>query len=701
LIGPYNLYFPPMKKILRLFHAVNPYLILLLVWISGTHFTIYGQGRLSDTINLYPATIVALHPKADDVVSLHLDYLDKMEYDGGALLNNITGISSIRKSGAYGFDPVIRGFKYDQINMVFNGGLSATAACPNRMDPPTSQMAPNMIQRIEIVKGPHALRYGCSFGATVNFVPVLPAFTETNKIYGRLSGAYESNGNVLRSEGLLGFSGKAYDLGLFASWSMGNDYNSGGEESIPAGFERGSFGSRLGFRLTENQTLKFTLTRNLARDADFAALPMDLRKDDTWLLSADHEFYFRERNLRSWNSSVYGSFVNHMMDNYEKPLDPRMVNAETEATTVNWGGRTEGTWRFDHSLLYSGIDFRMEGADGSRQREYLMGKNQGMILTDNVWQDGQISRAGIFSEYHLDRLGIRWVFSGRLELNSSRISDPDPDFADLYAETGVTQINPGISMGGTKRFTEHFSTGLWLGRAHRSGSLTEKFINYFPVGQDPYEMLGNPALDPEINNQADLNIQWKSENTSIGLDLYVGYLQDFISSTIDTSLTPSLPSSPGVRRYTNIDRAFKTGFEATWNQKLIIGLYHQFSMAYTYAQDLERDEPLPEIAPFDVRYKLSGSYINGRLYPYISFRHVLKQSRISGEFGETPTPAFSIVDLGLSFQISRKLGLTAGIKNLLDARYYEHLNRSVKSLDPFPIYAPGRSYFISFNLDLR
>lgn len=678
-------------------HVPGFLLLFLCLFLPST----YAQERLSDTLYLHPVTVVALHPLASDMESLHLDYLDKMEHDGGSLLNHITGISSIRKSGAYGFDPVIRGFKYDQINLVFNGGLSATAACPNRMDPPTSQMAPNMIQRIEILKGPHTLRYGCSFGATINFIPVSPAFAENSSVYGRLSGGFESNGSLLRSEGLLGFRGKRHDLGLFASWSQGEDYSSGGEYVIPSGFLRGSFGSRLGIKLSDKQLLKLTVTRNLARDADFAALPMDLREDDTWLLNVDHEIQFTERRMKTWNTSVYGSLVNHLMDNFEKNLDPRMVNAETDASTRNYGGRTEGTWRFEHSLLYAGMDLRTEEAEGIREREFLMGPNQGQVLTDNVWQDGQITRAGIFTEYHLQGLGINWIFSGRLELNASRISDADPDFALLYPETSSTRLNPGISVGGNRRISDHFSIGLWLGRAHRSGSLTEKFINYFPVGQDPYEMLGNPLLDPEINNQADLNFHWKTENTSLKLDLFAAYLQDFISSTIDASLSPRLPSSPGVRQYTNLDKALKAGFEASWGQKLFAELIHQFSVACTYGQDLIRKEPLPEIAPLDLRYHLSGTYVKNHLMPYATFRYAMEQDRISGEFGETVTPSFFVVDLGLSVRINPLISFRTGVQNLLDELYYEHLNRSVKSASPFPIYAPGRSFFFSFNLDFR
>ena len=660
-----------------------------------------GQQSLSDTIDLLPASIVALHPKAGETEGLELEYSDRLAHDGGALLNHINGIASIRKSGVYGFDPVLRGFKYDQLNVVINGTQTASAACPNRMDPPTSQMAPNMIQRIEVLKGPHGLRYGCSFGGTINFIPLPPQFSESGRVYGRLSGGYESNGGVIRSEGMLGLSNSWSDLALFASWSDGNDYTTGDGTTVASQFMRASFGGRLGLKLSDSQVLKLSVTRNLTRDTDFPSLPMDLRTDDTWLISVNHEASFKNAHLTTWKTSIYTSLVDHSMDNYEKPMDPRMVNTETLATTQNYGGRTEGSWSFDRSRLYAGLDFRLEAAEGNREREFLMGPNAGNIVYDNVWQDGQIIRSGLFGEYHIRAGGIRWMASARLEINASDISDPDPDFSAIYPETSTTQFNPGISLGGTKQFTEQFSLGFWIGRAQRSGSLTERFINYFPVGVDPYEMLGNPILDPEVNNQADVNLRWSAEKTVIQLDLFAAYLQDFISSYIDTTLSPSIPSSPGVRKYSNINRAFKTGFEASWSQQLPAGLQHRFSVAYTWAQDLVKDQPLPEIAPLDLRYHLSGNYFKRRLSPYITFRYVVEQNRISPEFGEKTSPSFGLIDLGLSFQVHRIFGITAGVQNLLDANYYEHLTRSSRGASALPIYAPGRSFFLSFNLDFR
>ncbi len=652
----------------------------------------------SSAVNLYPVTIIALRPAIDETETLSLDYEEKMAYDGGALLNQIPAINSIRKSGAFGFDPVLRGFKYDQLNIVLNGAQSATAACPNRMDPPTSQMAPNMMDRIEVLKGPHAMRYGGTVGGTINFIPASLRFSDQNQIYGRLSGGYDGNGNIIRSEGMLGFSGNGYDLGIFTAWSQGSDYKTGDGQIIKANFTRGNFGSNLGLKLSKNQQIRLSVSNNLARDVDYPALPMDLRKDDTWMFNARHDITVNKDHLKSWNTTVYGSFVDHLMDNYSKILDPRMVNAETHANTRNYGGRTEGVWEFSKAKLFSGFDIRIEGADGTRTREFMMGPNAGKIVNDNVWQNGQISKTGIFGEYHISKYHFEWILSGRLELNISGIDDSAPEFTEIYDETSSTQINPSLSIGGIKSFENDISLGFWLGRAQRSGGLTERYINYFPVGQDPYEMIGNPMLDPEVNNQLDLTLGWNTTVTAIDIDVFVSYLQDYISSVIDTTLSPRMPTSPGVRQFVNIDQAFKTGFELSWSQKIIQGLYHQLSMAYTYGQDLELAEPLPEIAPLDFRYKLMGTYFKNKLKPEIAFRYVLKQSRISTEYGETETPAFTVVDLKLSYHALKFLGMTVGIQNLFNQNYYEHLNRSIRG-SAIPIYAPGRNFYVSLNFN--
>ncbi len=56
--------------------------------------------------------------------------------DGGELLQSLTGVSAIRMGGR-ALDPVIRGQKETQLNILLDGGY-IHGGCPNRMDPPTA-----------------------------------------------------------------------------------------------------------------------------------------------------------------------------------------------------------------------------------------------------------------------------------------------------------------------------------------------------------------------------------------------------------------------------------------------------------------------------------------------------------------------------------------------------------------------------------
>ncbi len=647
--------------------------------------------------SIHPVTVVALRRNAHAPhCSQEVEQNDRLEHDAAAVLNDIPSFNSIRKGGNYGFDVVFRGFKYEQLNIVLNGAQSATAACPNRMDPPTSQMAPNMMERIDVLKGPHALRFGTGFGGTIHFKTESPRFASKIASYGRLNIGYESNGNMPRGEAQLGLRGKWYDFAVFGSWSEGDDYRAGNGELIPADFSRLSIGSNLGLKLSASHHLRFSATHNKAKDADFPALSMDLRNDETWMMHTRHDWILSGKYLQSWNTTLYASWVDHLMDNGLKPLDPRMLNASTQANTQNYGFRSEGVWQWAGNQLFTGIDFRTETASGSRVRDFLMGPMIGQTFIDPVWQDGMIRKTAAFFEYQVNRWSIDWVVSSRLEWNTGELFDPSDEFLLVHPTHQVQDFNPSISFGGVKNWTSQWKTGLWLGRAQRSGSLTERYAHYLPVGQDPYEWLGNPEVLPETNYQADAQLAFTTENFSLTIDLFAAYLQNYISSQIDTALSPRLPTSPGVRSVINLDQAFKTGLEGSVAHQLAASFSHQLQWAYTYAVDLKTQQPLPEIAPFDIRYQVKAFLFSERFSPSIQLRYVANQNRIAADFGETQTPSFITIDLFLAYQWTDQLSLRFGVNNLLDENYYEHLNRSVTAAT-YPIFAPGRNFVLNLN----
>jgi iron complex outermembrane receptor protein len=288
---------------------------------------------------------------------------------------------------------------------------------------------------------------------------------------------------------------------------------------------------------------------------------------------------------------------------------------------------------------------------------------------------------------------VKYHLSARINLNTANAVDPDDSFVALYDQISSVQVNPGFT-GGLEYGKGKFSYSLWAGRVQRSGNLSERFMNSFPVGLDPYELIGNPGLKPEVNNQADLIIGFQGDrNTRIELNLFYSFLQQYISSTIRPDLTPKMPSAPGVRQYDNIDRASITGFELSIQQAMPWQLAVRFDAAAQIGKNLMNGAPLPEIPPVDLRVMLAGSYFRDKLRPSIHGRYVLRQNRISPEFGETATPSFWLLDLDVTYAAFQWLSVSGGVRNLFDRAYYEHLNRSVSGTG-HPIYNPGRNIYL-------
>lgn len=643
-------------------------------------------------MNLQPVTVISLKMTDEKDQKILISDRERLHHDAGAILNLNPVINGIRKSGAFAFDPVMRGFKYDQLNVVIDGLQTANAACPNRMDPPTSQISLNRIKQVEILKGPHALRYGIGLGGTINYIQEDPKFSSSSQVNGRFSTMYESNGNIFRNEGSVAFTGTNHDVGIMGSWSKGLDYTDGDGNVVPANFMRGTLGMYGDIRLGKADLLQVTVNRNFARDVDFPTLAMDLRSDDTWMGSVRHSRTFQNRTLQSWNTSGYFTLVDHLMDNLLRQLNPRMMNARTPANTQNYGARTEGSWNLAGGKLFAGADYRSEAAQGIREREFLMGPMAGRTVLDNAWQDSHIQKLGTFATYSFPVREYVFSASFRLDVNHAEADDTMPEFENATNASKVTQLNPGLSLGLKRDVAEHFNFGIWLARVQRCGSIMERFINYFPVGVDPFEMVGNPDLKAETNNQLDFVLGYTKESIQVEFSPFVAFLTDYITAE-KTDLTPRIASSPGVRQFVNIKSAVKAGFEFSVNQYLGAGIQYQFAAAYTYGQNLSLSEALPEIAPMDIRYALIGNHLENKLHTAIRLRHVIGQNRISESFGERMTPKFTLLDADASFNFTNQLAIKGGAQNLFNQTYYEHLNRPI-GVDRRPLFSPGRNFFV-------
>lgn len=610
---------------------------------------------------------------------------DLLNHDAGRFLNSIPEISGIKKAGSYATDPVLRGFKYEQLNIVIDGAAHAVNACPSRMDPPVSHVNMNMVQEAEIFKGPYHFRHGNSFGGTINFVTLKPKFSEKPTFGGRVSTGFESNGSVFRNEAFTELTSKKLVWNLFGSYQKGDRYKDGNGSEVRSAFLRYNLGTKGNFRWNENNITTLQVNTNQGRDVEFAALTMDLIYDKAWMFQLKHLAEFEQSFFNQFDFNSYYSVVDHSMGSPD-----RTMISDVKSVTAGGRGELKKTWQ--NNVMFTGLDYRHEDAENLRMEMPMM---VGMPMKDGTsWQDSEINQLGWFAEYQRLLPSAKFTFSARLDLNRGEAHAPSKLFQTLYGNVRSADLNHNISLGYSTSFGQNYQLALWTGRAQRSGSLTERFINLFTVGNDNYEILGNPNIRPETNNQADLIFTYNRENVFFQTNVFYSYLQNYISGVIRPDIMPSSMKNPGVRQMQNLERAMKTGFESRFNWKFLPKLKSEMAVAYTYAEDLDTKKPLPEIFPLDFRWKLQAE-----LSPVVlslNYRFAAQQNRVDPGFGELRTPSFSVVDLHSKYEIFRNAYIDAEVSNLFDHAYAEHLNRTLTGNQNMRILERGRSFNLGF-----
>lgn len=616
---------------------------------------------------------------------------DWLNHDAGSFLTSVPEFSGVRKSGNYSTDPVFRGFKYEQLNIIADGSQNAIQACPGRMDPPISQINMNQIEKVEIYKGPYFFRYGSSVGATVNFVSFKPEFSRSFKIKGRFSTAYESNGNVLRNEVLANLSTKKITSQFFGAYQQGEDYKDGNGNKVPAEFERYNFGNKTIYAWNSNHYTTFQINANQGRNTDFPALTMKMLYDKTWMFQLMHHSEFQNSLLKEFNFSSYSSTVHHSMGTENRSM-------VSDVSSGTYGLRGELKFEKGKHLLYTGLDYKNERAKNTALTMTMMG-GMTMMRDGTSWQDSKISQVGWFNEYQYawDRFRLR--ISYRMDYNTADAAETSSVFKKLYGKTNSDNLNNNISAGFEKRIGKQSQISLWIGRAQRSASLTERFINRFPVGNDSYDYLGNPLLKPETNNQADLIYTFgNNKKLYFQVNVFYSLLEYYISGVLRTDIiTGSIMMPVAIRQFQNIDEAFKTGFESQMNWQISKILRSELAVAYTYAEDKSTKNPLPEIAPLDLRWNLKADF--NPFFAVISYRFAGKQDRINPGFSEMRTPDFSLVDLHFGYKLQNFGRFGIDINNLFNRSYSEYLNRRLMNNNLQRILMPGRNIGVTYSYE--
>lgn len=617
----------------------------------------------------------------------------------GHLFRDIKGFG-ITKRGAYASEPVFRSFKYEQLNIQYDGGFKVLNACPNRMDPITTHVIPEEIEKIEIVKGPFTVRFGQNFGGIINLVSKNPTKNQLG-LHGSVEGGYESNGNNLVTGASLLYVDKKFDILFNGSYRDFGDYEDGNGTEVPSSFRTTDYSVKVGLNPTDNQRLQLTWRQSFGRDIDHAGLPMDSPYDDSFLAGLDYRWNEISKKVESFSAKVFHSYVDHLMTNEGRP-NFMMTFSSSPVEVWTTGGKAEIVFRpSNNSRIFTGVDANLISREGDRTR--IVKIMNGTVLpnprtfTDKIWQDASLNDVGVFTEGKFKVSDNTTLTTGiRADFISASINDPAQDFLDLYGGEISDKTETNVSANAAIKYQKNgFQTQFAIGRGVRTANMIERYINHFAVGVDPFEYVGNPNLKPEINTQLELSFSKNFKAFEISASVFHSFLSDYIQPIVNEDIPRKfMPTTPPTvaKQFMNVDKAIQTGFELSFYYQATDKLQFTSDFSYTQSENKDINEPLAQIPPFTTN--LGAKFEDDTFWVALNSRLVRAQNRISDSFMEQETPGFGTMDLRIGLQPYRGFSIGAAVLNIFDKTYYEHLNFAFTNSNLLSgrILEPGRNF---------
>ena len=683
-------------------------------------------------------SVTALMPEvATELVAPASEIERRVVQDLAQSLRSHAGVTALRR-GAINLDPSVRGLYAEQIG-VFVDGTRTFAAGPARMDSALSHVSPHALQSLRVVRGPYALTWGAGALSAIQAETFKPAFGGGGfKVGGRAGYNYGSNGGA--SDGFASLYGSS-DRVRFTfqhNTRMAGDYTDGAGDTVEGEYE--SFDTRwdLGTRLGPRTLLEYSGGFQRQNDIDYPGRLLDA----TYFETQSHALAFSHAPASGVLTELAGrAYVNrkdHLMNNDGKPtaardrhrMPPFPIRVHLPATSDTVGGRFHAalaTGPLRYKLGFDAYQLRQNATQTVSDRE------TGDVHHDRhpVWPDATMTNAGGYAQVLVDRgrstvgatvrvdreqAGVGQVTSffahnaipeyalhegrGHFRCVTARCMTPTHGHgrgmhdhgthgeghgaAMLASGDRFAQTNTSVSAAASAnlRLTDRWQVTLGVGRAVRNPSALERFADRFPAVkfQTAAEFVGNPHLVPEKSLELNAGTTLHVGEATLALDAFVRNVDDYITVARDPNLARRLPLSPDqLFRYVQADAARFAGFDATASSAVGPWMDVRGGWSYVRAEDLLFDEPLFGVPPFEQVYALDVHNPARTRWVELLVTNTAAQKRVASARLEAPTEGWTTIDLMGGVRMREGLTLRAGVQNLTDRYYVNHLN----SFDPF------------------
>jgi len=629
--------------------------------------------------------------------------------DGADFLKSIPGFSTIRKGGSNG-DPMLRGMAGSRLNLLVDGGQIG-GGCPSRMDPPTAYISPQLYDRVTVIKGPQTVLYGPGNSAgTVLFERDFKRYTKTEaSLEGSLLG-----GSAGRNDQMIDVRAGTSDvyMNISANHTHAQDYEDGDGNRVHSSWDRWNADTAVGWTPDDNTHVELSAGKGDGQAA-YAFSGMDgaqfLRESAGLKIEHDRS----DAVFSRIEAQLYYNYTDHVMDNYTlrhpdpSSMMPMAMASDVDRKTV--GGRVIGT--FDWSEAWK----LQVGIDGSSSvHTSRMGGPPGGMLPDYRTQprvrDARMDMLGAFGELNWNVAEReRWVAGARVDRAQTR----GYDLPDNTTTTGMGSMMNTGGMGSTRHTVD----------ASRSQTLPSGFVRYerdlsaapatFYAGighverfPDYWELFGGHAdktlasfeqLKPEKTTQLDIGLQYHDSKLKAWISGYAGVVNDFILMDYGTGM--------GTGKARNVDARI-AGAEAGFVYSLSERWKADATLAWTWGENRTEHRPLPQMPPLEARFGLTydtGVWSVGGLW-----RLAAAQNRVAVGEGNIvgqdlgPSAGFGVFSLNGGYRIDRRTTLSAGIDNLFDKTYAEHVNAASAGLvgyvNTVRVNEPGRTFWLKLDV---
>ena len=618
--------------------------------------------------------------------------------DGADYLKTVPGFTSIRNGGTNG-EAVLRGMFGSRLGILSNNGVIA-GACPSRMDNPLSYISPETFDALTVIKGPQSVQWGPGNSAgTVRLERDVPRFDQTGSRINAstLIGSNQRNDQVL--DATLGTPSSYLRLG--GNRSEAGDYRDGNGQRIPAAWNKWNAEVALGWTPDADTVVELNAGRGDAR-ARYAGRDMDGSAFERDSLGLRLE---RNNLPGAWESVQATAYLNradHVMDNYSlrqpNPASsmPMAMGSNPDRRTA--GGRLAASWQFNAVELVAGIDHQ----DSQHRRRSAMGidawRSQPRV------RDAVLRNSGLFAELTAGAgSDARWVSGLRIDRASARdlrhnlaaghgshggMAMPNP----THGQTRSEQLGSGF-IRHERQANARLNWYAGIGHASRMPDYWELFSPQMgPAGSAN----AFAAIAPERTTQLDIGLHWRQDKLQGWVSAYAGQVDDYIRFDY---------SNHGMSRAQNID-VYIAGAEAGLEWQPAAGLNLGSSLAWAWGKQRADGRSLAQMPPLEAR--LSADWQGQRFNAGALLRAAAAQNRVTPGQGNVtsrdigPSAGFAVFSLNAGVRISEHLQLSAGIDNLFDRAYAEHLNLAGSAdfgwpADPVRINEPGRNLWLKLD----